>query len=198
MGSTWTTYCSTLFAGCNAPGAIDGVVAQYLGAYTSADRSGFSNSYFLTTTGINESMSGDPNFSGGRGFVEGANIAHPYDWAYSLDPVDAEWSEKTFHTPIPVGNTIAKLLHGGSYQPKGHLDQLSTPGNIAGSCTMTGSTSCAWTFPLAFTTADICVASPTFSSVVAWFITSSISSCTVTYASAVTGTVNFMVVGNPL
>jgi hypothetical protein len=197
MGSTWTTYCSTLLAGCNAPGTIDGSVAQALGGWTSTHRSGFSNSYFLTTTGINESMSGDPNFSGGRGFVEGSNIAHPFDWGYILDPVDAEWSEKSFQTSIPTTNTVAKLLHGGNYQPKGHLDQMTTPGNIAGTCSLSTATSCAWTFPAAFTVGDICVGAPAFSSTVNWWVTSALSTCTVTYTTAVSGTFNFVVVGNP-
>jgi hypothetical protein len=80
---------------------------------------------------------------------------------------------------------------------KQHIDQLTTPGNIAGSFTLSSAASRAWTFPAGFTVGSICVGSPGFSSTVNCWVTPSLSSCTVTYTTALSGTFYFVVVGNP-
>jgi hypothetical protein len=199
MGS-WVGQCNSFLTGCTAPGSIDGTVHQSLSGFTSAHRSGFSNSYFVTTPGINESLSGDVNFSGGWGFVEGTNIAHPMAWGYGIDPVDFEVFEKAFQTPLLTGNSVFQISHGGTITPNGHIDQGGGNTNIAGTCSVSGGTSCAVTFTLPFVSPPVCVHSLYFDvtpNTATYHVTPSVSSCTITFSTVQTGTVSFVAIGNP-
>lgn len=190
MGS-WIGQCNSFLSGCTAPGSIDGTVHQELSGFTSAHRSGFSNSYYVTTNGINESTSGDPNFSGGMGFVEGANIAHPIVWAYNLDPIDFGVYEKTFQTPLASGNLVFQITKGGG------LGQGAATQNIAGSCSLSTSASCSWSPTNSRANAMKCVGSPEFIPSAFYSVTGNLTSCTVTFSGAQTGTFTFIAVGNP-
>lgn len=189
-------------SGGSAPGSIDGNAALNVGAYTSAHRSGFTNTYLLSTNGINESMSADPNFSGGWGFVEGTNIAHPMAWAYTLDPNDFEIYEKSFQTPLITSSLVAAITHGGNAVLKGHLNQQTGSNNIAGTCAVAGATSCSFTFTVAFNSAPVCTATPYFEMASAgaprwWISNPTTTACTVNFEAAQTGTIGFTVAGNP-
>jgi hypothetical protein len=159
FSSSYTTQCNSLFTNCTAPGSIDGSALLNIGATTSAHRAGFTNSYYLTTTGINESMSGDPNFSGGCGFVEGSNISHSMCWGYNLDPFDFEVYEKpTFQVGLVPGNSVFQIQHGGNIKQSGNVVTLGN-GKISAGClnimaygadpTHTASNNSAWTAVLA-------------------------------------------------
>lgn len=170
-----------------------------VGGVTNADRAGYANIGLLPTTGINESISWDGNSSNGFGTFFGTNLGHSLSWSYSLDPLAYEWYLKTFATPLSNGQQIASLGSDGSFYPKGHLGQASA-GNIAGTVTLTASTSGTATFPVAFVVPPICVVT-VFTTAAPPAITygcqTSTAGITVWTSSAVTGTFNYVVVGNP-
>lgn len=199
FSSAYHTQCNALLSNCNAPGTIDGAAIMNIGATTSVHRSGLTNSYYLTTTGINESTSGDPNFSGGNGFVEGANIAHPMSWCYVLDPNCYEWYAKTFQTPLNSGNKLAGLSNLGDFALKGHLNQIGAAHNIGGTVSLSATDNGSASFaafnspPLCFVTVFTTAAPPN----VAYGCQTTTTGITVWAASAVTATFNYFLVGNP-
>lgn len=195
-GAFWIGQCNSLVTNCHAPGSIDGQVHASMAGFDSTHRSGYNNIFLTTATGINESMSGDQNYSGGWGFREGSNVAHPLAWGYTLDPTDFEVCEKTFQTPL--SNCVMTISHGGSLVPKGHLNQLGT-NNIGGTCTLSSSTSCTFTFTDAFVNKPICTHGLEFdvAGAATYHVTPSTSGCTITFSIAQTGTVDLIAVGNP-
>jgi hypothetical protein len=199
--STLNVVCGALsLAGCNSPGGIDGSAAGRIAGYTSGHRTGWTNLFFAGTNGINEQLGlSDTNFQAGIGSVLNTNVAHPMAWAYNIDPVDFEWYEKPFQTPLVGGGVVASMLHGGSLSLRGHLDQQSGNNNIAGTCSTSGSTSCAFGFTTTFANAPICVASPQSDPGVGirWWVTSSTSACTVTTSAVTSIAWSFIVAGNP-
>lgn len=192
--AAYNTACNSLFAGCTAPGAHDGNTAMSVGGYTSAHRTGLTGMYMKGATGINEQIGlGDANFQGGLGSVVNTNVAHPILWAYNLDAVDFEVYEKAFQTPLAASNLVFQMTHGGG------LGQGATARNIGGTCSVSGSASCTWAFTNARTSAPLCVGTPQFDigSTNRFWITSNTTSCTVNFSASETGTMTFMVVGNP-
>lgn len=188
------------FSNGHAPGSIDGDAAVLLGAYTnSSHRSGYTNIYMLSTTGINESMAADPNFSGGWGFIEGVNIAHPMAWAYQLDPVDFGFYEKNFQTPLLTSNLVGAVTHGGNLAMNGHVNQPSGSNNIAGTCSMSGTTSCTFTYSTPFINTPLCSVTANFdvgASNRIW-TTPGTNSCAANASAASTGSFTLTVFGNP-
>ena len=194
LGSpTYKTYCNSFYSGICIPVAtIDGGVPVEVGAMTSAHRSGYNNLYFQSNSGINESMSGDPNFSGGIGYFIGTNLAHPLIWSYTLDPNNLEVFEKAFQTPLTSSNKVFGVQHGA-------IVQGSTVKNVAGTCSVSGSSSCTWSYSSAFNSKPICTATPEFDygSTNRFWVTVTTTGCQVSFSTNETGTIDFHVVGNP-
>ncbi|HEX6546774.1 MAG TPA: hypothetical protein VF023_10740, partial [Bryobacteraceae bacterium] len=189
---TYTTFCNSLFISvCSSPTSIDGSVPLNLGGFTSLHRSGLSSTYMQAKAGINEELSADPNFLGGIGYFLGATRSHPLLWAYTLDPVDFSVYEKTSQTPVAPGNLVFQMTHGGG------LGQGASARNIAGSCTLSGTKACKWSFTNANASPPICVGSPQFIPTSFYSVTSATAACVVTFSSNQTGTFNFVKVGNP-
>ena len=189
---TYTTFCNAFFSSvCTPPAATDGILPVNLGGFTSSHRAGLSTTYFQANNGINEEMSGDPNFSGGIGHFLGANISHPIIWSYTLDPTDLAVYEKTFRTALVPGNMVFQITHSGG------LGQGVVTHNIAGTCVLGGTNSCNWVFTSANASAPICVGSPQFIPSSQYSVTSTTTACVVTFGSNQTGTFSFIKVGNP-
>jgi len=191
---TYTTFCNAFYQQvCDAPATlIDGAAPVKLGGFTSLHRAGLNALYMQSHNGINEQISGDPNYSSGQGTVLGSNVAHPILWGYTLDPTDVAVYEKNFQTPLAAHNLVFQIAHGGA------LGQGATARNIAGTCTISGSTACSWRFTNEKASTPICVGSPAFNTdSTPWWITSTTTGCTVTTGAPVTGQFNFIVVGDP-
>jgi hypothetical protein len=190
--ATYTTLCNGLLSGvCTAPSTTDGVVPVNIGGFTSPHRAGLSTTYMQARAGINEEMSGDPNFLGGIGYFLGTNASHPLIWSSALDSSDFAVYEKSLHTPLAAGNIVFQLTHGGG------LGQGSVTRNVAGTCVLSGTNTCMWSFTDANASAPLCVGSPQFVPSALYSVTSTATACVVTFASNQTGTFSFVKVGNP-
>jgi hypothetical protein len=104
-----------------ATGALD------VGGNTSSQRAGWYSAYFSGTTGINETLGfADTNWSAGVGAVTGSGIAHPISWGLVGDPMNFEWYNKTFATPLTTPNKIADLTNGGVFEATGYALGIGT------------------------------------------------------------------------